>query len=88
MLNFYTCGRQKNVYFIYYTDCEAIIDMALDYPNIICYKCSFEDYCEMVSDKLKVKFKPMHSYKLCDLKPFLWIYSQRYFRRIRLLGLR
>lgn len=69
-LNLYSCSRQKNVYFIYFTDCDAIIDMALDYQNIICHKCSFEDYCEMVSDKLKIKFKPMHCYKLCDLKPF------------------
>lgn len=44
--------------------------MASKYPNIICHKVSFEEYCDNVSKRLKVDFHPEHAYKLCDLKPF------------------
>ena len=35
------------------------------------YNLSFQQYCEMVSKKLDIRFKPKNPYKLCDLKPFL-----------------
>ena len=44
--------------------------MASKYPNIICHKVSFEEYCDNVSKRLEVDFHPEHAYKLCDLKPF------------------
>ena len=44
--------------------------MASKYPNIICHKVSFEEYCDNVSKRLKVDFHPEHAYKLCDLRPF------------------
>lgn len=44
--------------------------MARKYPNIICHKVSFEEYCENASKRLKVDFHPEHAYKLCDLRPF------------------
>lgn len=69
-LNFYTCARQHNIDFIYFTDCDEIITMASKYINIICHKKTFLEYCDMVSKRLKIDFHPEYAYKLCDLKPF------------------
>lgn len=69
-LNFYTCSKQSNIDFIYFTDCDEIIHLASKYSNIICHKISFEDYCNNVSNRLGLAFHPQHAYKLCDLKPF------------------
>lgn len=68
-LNFYTCARQHNIDFIYFTDCDEIVRMASCYHNIFCNKLSFNDYCDMVSERLNIDFRPKHAYKLCDLKP-------------------
>jgi len=69
-LNFYTCSKQSNIDFVYFTDCDEIIYLASKYSNIICHKISFEDYCNNVSNRLGLAFHPQHAYKLCDLKPF------------------
>lgn len=69
-LNFYTCARQHNIDFIYFTDCKEIIAMASKYSNIICHEKSFGEYCDLVSKRLEIDFHPKHAYKLCDLKPF------------------
>lgn len=69
-LNFYTCARQRHIDFIYFTDCEKIVEMAMPYSNIICHRISFSDYCDMVSERLNIDFHPKHAYKLCDLRPF------------------
>ena len=61
-LNFYTCSKQNNIDFIYFTDCDEFINLAS--------KFSFEEYCENASKRLKVDFHPEHAYKLCDLRPF------------------
>lgn len=69
-LNFYSCSKQSNIDFIYFTDCDEIIHLASKYSNIICHKISFEDYCNNVSNRLGLAFHPQHAYKLCDLRPF------------------
>lgn len=69
-LNFYTCARQHNIDFIYFTDCDEIVSMASLYPNIVCHKTTFGKYCDLASKKLGIDFHPKHAYKLCDLKPF------------------
>lgn len=69
-LNFFTCSKQSNIDFIYFTDCDEIIHLASKYSNIICHKISFEEYCYNVSKRLEVDFHPEHAYKLCDLRPF------------------
>lgn len=69
-LNFYTCSKQNNIDFVYFTDSDEIINLASKYPNIICHKVSFVKYCENASKHLGVDFHPQHAYKLCDLRPF------------------
>lgn len=85
-LNFYTCSKQNNIDFVYFTDCDEIINMASKYPNIICHKVSFEEYCENASKRLKVDFHPQHAYKLCDLKPFYGFIHQDILRKYEFWG--
>lgn len=48
------------------------VDNINAYPsNIKIVYASFEEYCDLVSKKLNINFKPTSPYKLCDLKPFL-----------------
>ena len=60
--------------------------MASKYPNIICHKVSFEEYCDSVSKRLKVDFHPEHAYKLCDLKPFYGFIHQDILRKYEFWG--
>lgn len=72
-LFFYTCHRNQFIspnitidWFIftdnYNTTCK--------YQNVNISYMDFEDYCEVVSNSLNIKFSPLKPYKLCDLKPF------------------
>ena len=72
-LFFYTCHRNQFIspnitidWFIftdnYNTTCK--------YTNVNISYMAFEDYCEVVSNSLNMKFSPLKPYKLCDLKPF------------------
>ncbi len=63
----YSCSRQKNIDFIFYTDCEIPSKI---YSNTIFHKISLGDYCDLVSERLHISFHPEKAYKFCDLKPF------------------
>lgn len=65
----YSCSRNESIDFYFFTDC----DIPKTYGNTIFYRISFEDYCNLVSSKLTIKFQPNSPYKLCDLKPFYGI---------------
>lgn len=54
---------------IFYTDIS--IDNINNIPaNAIFNTISFKEYCDKVSDKLNIKFRPQNPYKLCDVRPF------------------
>ena len=63
----YSCEQNRSVDFIIYTDC---VIPKLQYENIEFISISFRAYCEHVSERLKIDFRPSSPYKLCDLKPF------------------
>ncbi|WP_317146498.1 DUF6625 family protein [Endozoicomonas sp. 8E] len=65
---FESCRRNTNYTWIIYTDC-VIPDSVPN--NIIFRPTSFEEYCHLVSKKLKINFRPSNPYKLCDIKPAL-----------------
>ena len=69
-LYLYSCSKQKNIDFLYFTDCEIPKRI---YDNTKFIKTSFDAYCQKVSTKLDIDFRPTASYKLCDLKPFYGI---------------
>jgi hypothetical protein len=66
-LFFYSCGQNKDIDFIFFTDCEVSNSNSL---NLKFHSLSFEDYCQQVNDLLKINFRPANAYKLCDLRPF------------------
>lgn len=49
-LFFYSCGKNNNVDFVFFTDCELSQEQ-LTYSNIKFVKTTFEKYCELVSDR-------------------------------------
>lgn len=54
--------------FYFFTDCPLPQNI---YGNIFFFKYSWDDYCNLVSDRLKITFSSkLPPYKLCDLKPF------------------
>jgi len=69
-LYLYSCSRQKNIDFIFYTDSD-IPDKI--YRNTIFHRISYQAYCKFVSQRLGVSFSPHNAYKLCDVRPFLGI---------------
>lgn len=66
-LYLFSCAHNSEIDWHFFTDCEIKIKG----DNIFFYSISFFDYCKLVSDRLKINFKPNSAYKLCDLKPFL-----------------
>lgn len=66
-LTLYTMKVNNFIDFHFYTDCSIPQNRA---NNIFFHKISFKEYCDFVSDKLKINFYPQSAYKLCDLKPF------------------
>ena len=67
-LFFYSCGKNPMVDFIFYTDCPLPIRQ---YGNTVFHKVSFDEYKQIVSDRLGVPFNVTNAYKLTDIKPFI-----------------
>lgn len=63
-----SCRANTDINWIFHTDCGVPENLP---PNVKMVSVSFETYCEMVSDVLKINFRPTSPYKLCDLKPAL-----------------
>ena len=66
-LYLYSCSKQHNIDFIFFTDCKIPQDV---YNNTFFIPITFDEYCAYISEKLNVVFKPESPYKLCDVKPF------------------
>lgn len=63
-----SCRYNPTIDWVIYTDCASLPSCP---PNVKMIEMSFEDYCQLVSKKLKIDFKPDNPYKLCDIKPAL-----------------
>lgn len=66
-LYLYSCYKNSFIDFYFFTDCEIPIKI---YNNTHFFKISFDEYCEKVSKKLDIQFKPQKHVKLCDVKPY------------------
>ena len=61
-----SCEANPTVNWLFHTDCP----IPEKHPsNVSFVSISFLDYCQHVSDVLKISFKPQDSYKICDIKP-------------------
>jgi len=65
-LYLYSCEQNSEIDWYFFTDCEPKPSK----KNVFFNYLSFETYCNQVSEKLEIDFKPTSAYKLCDLKVF------------------
>lgn len=70
----YTCSRQQNVDFLFFTDCGIPKTV---YKNTIFMEIDYSTYCNKISDKLGIDFNNVPPYKLCDCRPFLGIIHEK-----------
>jgi len=63
-----TCRFNNTVNWLFYTDCGTPENLP---SNVKVIDSSYRDYCDLVSQRLGIKFYPENPYKLCDIKPLL-----------------
>lgn len=63
-----SCANNPQIDWMLYTDQTYTHDLP---DNVTIRTVTFADYCQKVSNNLKINFQPQSPYKLCDLKPCL-----------------
>lgn len=61
-----SCRQNPSIDFLIISDCERLQNMPSNFSFV---KISFEEYKELVSQKLNIKFNPVNAYKICDVRP-------------------
>lgn len=70
-----SCRWNPTIDWIVFTDCE----IPKNHPeNFQFIPMSFEDYQQLISDRLGIDFKTKHAYTLCNMKPALGYLHQEY----------
>lgn len=65
-----SCRYNPTIDWVIYSDCGVLPSCP---PNVKMIEMSFDDYCQLVSRKLAIQFKPTYPYKLCDIRPALGV---------------
>jgi hypothetical protein len=65
-----SCRQNPTVEWCIHTDCP---EPAFLPPNVTLIHMTFDEYCERVSQRLSIVFRPNHPYNLCNLKPMFGI---------------
>lgn len=67
-INFFieSCRFNPTINWLIYTDCGGVDHCP---KNVTIKSMTYQDYCELVSAKLNIIFKPINPYKLCDIRP-------------------
>lgn len=63
-----SCRYNPTINWVIFTDCGTLPSCP---PNVEIIEISYQDYCQLVSKKLDIRFNPNNPYKLCDIKPAL-----------------
>ncbi|WP_252274996.1 DUF6625 family protein [Pseudomonas subflava] len=63
-----SCRRNPSIDWLLFTDCPIPDDAP---GNVQFTRIGFDEYCELVSARLGIDFRPRDPYKLCDIKPAL-----------------
>jgi hypothetical protein len=61
-----SCRYNPDFDWLFFSDCGTPENLP---DNVRIRAISFADYCEMISQRLDIRFAPPSPYKLCDLKP-------------------
>lgn len=62
------CRRNPSIDWLLFTDCAIPADAP---ENVRFVSIGFQEYCQWVSSRLGIDFRPANPYKLCDIKPAL-----------------
>lgn len=65
-LYIYSCTQNTEIDWHFFTDCEVKASQ----KNTFFHQIAFADYCQVISERLQIDFKPATAYKLCDVRPF------------------
>lgn len=63
-----SCRRNADIDWLLFSDCGVPENLP---PNVTVESMTFAAYCQLVSRKLDIDFRPAEPYKLCDIKPAL-----------------
>ncbi|WP_144928171.1 MULTISPECIES: DUF6625 family protein [unclassified Pseudomonas] len=63
-----SCRRNPDIDWLLFSDCGVPQDLP---SNVTVEIITFEAYCQLVSERLHIEFRPTQAYKLCDIKPAL-----------------
>ncbi|WP_417791588.1 DUF6625 family protein [Stutzerimonas xanthomarina] len=63
-----TVRHNPDINWLFFSNCGIPENLP---PNVCIRECSFDSYCELVSTRLGITFRPGSAYKLCDIKPAL-----------------
>jgi hypothetical protein len=70
-----SCRWNPTIDWLFFTDCL----IPENYPsNVRFIQTSFEEYQQLVSERLGINFKPESSYKICDIRPAFGHVHQEY----------
>jgi hypothetical protein len=70
-----SCRRNADIDWLLFSDCGVPDNLP---PNVTVESTTFEAYCQLVSRRLEIDFRPKQPYKLCDIKPALgYIHADR-----------
>jgi hypothetical protein len=61
-----SCRRNPGIDWLFFSDCGLPNNIP---PNVKIQAISFQDYCDLISRRLDIRFMPDNPYKLCDIKP-------------------
>jgi hypothetical protein len=61
-----SCRRNPDIDWLFFSDCGIPENLP---DNVRIRALSFPDYCDLLSQRLGIRFSPPNPYKLCDLKP-------------------
>lgn len=61
-----SCRLNPSVEWLFYSDCAPLDNCP---ENVRVVSMSFADYCQHVSSRLDIDFRPTQAYKLCDIRP-------------------
>ncbi|WP_150299577.1 DUF6625 family protein [Pseudomonas profundi] len=63
-----SCRYNPTINWLFFTDCGSPLDSP---ANVQFVHTSYASYCQYVSERLGIEFRPDNPYKLCDIKPAL-----------------
>lgn len=72
-----SCRWNSTIDWLFFTDCSVPSNSP---PNVQFLNIAFQEYQELVSERLNISFKPSGAYKICDIRPAFGLIHEKYLR--------